>query len=335
MKPTHLDLFSGIGGFALAAQWAGFQTIGFSEVDKYACKILEQNWKGIPNYGDIRNITGRKLPSGLSLLTGGFPCQPYSQAGLQKGKDDDRNLWPEMLRVISECKPTWVLGENVTGIIEMELDNVLSDMERLGYETTTLVLPAACVGAYHFRDRVWIVGNSNISRSHPSGESELEGVRNREEKEIQQSQGSSDASSDVADSISASERSSHRSSVRRGIGFGQEQDISEGSEVGSDIANSSPDVSNSGIKRSQGYWNPQEPDTQGWEAQNRHLGESCSLGSRAQWQSEPELGRVANGIPNRTHRIKAIGNAIVPQVAYEILRVMITMIEPDQEDIGL
>jgi DNA (cytosine-5)-methyltransferase 1 len=153
---THLDLFSGIGGFALAAASAGFQTIGFSEINPYACKILKRNWPDVPNYGDVRNVPAIKC----DLITGGFPCQPYSRCGQRAGNDDSRALWPAMLRVIRESKPAWVLGENVSGVIEMALDGMCADLEEAGYEVGTLEIPACAVNARHRRERVWIIANS-------------------------------------------------------------------------------------------------------------------------------------------------------------------------------
>lgn len=156
----HLDLFSGIGGFALAAGWAGFRTIGFSEINPYASQVLKRHWPNVKNYGDIKNIKGSDLPA-IDLITGGFPCQPFSVAGKRRGKEDDRHLWPEMLRVIQECKPTWVLGENVAGIVNMELESVLSDLEGLGYEVQPVIIPACAVDSCpHRRDRVWIIAHS-------------------------------------------------------------------------------------------------------------------------------------------------------------------------------
>ncbi len=156
MRPTHIDLFSGIGGFSIAAERSGFETIGFSEIDPYASAVLSKHWPGVPNYGDIRNVRG--IP--CDLITGGFPCQPFSCAGKRRGTADDRHLWPEMLRVIAEARPAWVLGENVAGIINMELDTVLSDLEGIGYATRTFVIPACGVDARHRRNRVWIVAHS-------------------------------------------------------------------------------------------------------------------------------------------------------------------------------
>ena len=162
---THLDLFSGIGGFALAAQWTGWTTIAFSEIDPYACKILKQDWPDVPNLGDIRNVRGIKA----DLVTGGFPCQPFSVAGKRRGSSDDRALWPEMLRVIADTQPTWILAENVPGIISLELDDVLSDLGSIGYASEPIVIPACAMGPDQYRGRVWIVGAPIHSNTNGNG----------------------------------------------------------------------------------------------------------------------------------------------------------------------
>jgi len=223
----HLDLFSGIGGFALAARWMGWETVAFCEREQYARRVLEQHWPGVPIIDDITQWPNKRI--GCDIITGGFPCQPFSCAGKQAGNQDDRYLWPAMLAVIERERPTWVVGENVFGIVKMALDQVLSDLEAIGYATRAFVIPACAVDAPHRRDRVWIVANSN--------------------------------------------------SIKRQM---------------------LPKESLSGKQDIQGQ-----------------LGRS-SQEQPNRWPLEPELGRVANGIPNRTHRIKGLGNAIVPQVAFEI-----------------
>ena len=269
---THLDLFSGIGGFAIAAQACGYTTIGFCEKEPYAQQILKERFgavlanaehirpsgahDGTPQgTGEIPQSEGR-APSkaardsrprihddiftlngadyaGVDLLTGGFPCQPFSVAGKRKGAEDERALWPEMLRVIDGAKPAWLIGENVAGIVTMELDNILSDLEGIGYAAWPLVIPACAVDARHRRDRVWIVAHAEELHGNGSG-------HDRESSERQ--------------------------------------------------------VSESGVSG----------------CQERESG--------LHWLPEPELGRVAHGIPNRAHRLRGLGNAIVPQVAYEIIR---------------
>lgn len=159
VRRTHLDLFSGIGGFALAARMNEVQTVAFVEKDAYAQKVLRKNFADIPIYDDICKFDGKPF-NGTWLLTGGFPCQPFSLAGKRRGAEDDRALWPEMLRVIDEAKPRWVLGENVPGIITMELDRVLADLESLGYSAWPVAIPACATDARHRRNRVWIVAHA-------------------------------------------------------------------------------------------------------------------------------------------------------------------------------
>ena len=156
-KPTHLDLFSGIGGFSLAFEAEGFQTIGFAEIDPYASAVLNKHWPHVPNYGDITNVPA----IGCDILTGGFPCQPFSCAGRRKGERDDRHLWPAMCNVISRCRPAWVVGENVTGIISLALDGVLADLESIGYSAQPIVVPACAANTPHVRNRVYILAHSD------------------------------------------------------------------------------------------------------------------------------------------------------------------------------
>jgi DNA (cytosine-5)-methyltransferase 1 len=297
--PTHLDLFSGIGGFALAARWAGFRTIGFCEIDKFCQKIITKRFlayskikcnsgasddgnSGQHNkssrelggnslstriYGDITELNGKDF-TGVSLLTGGFPCQPFSCAGKRRGKDDDRYLWPEMLRVISEAKPAWVLGENVAGIINMELDQVLFGLETIGYATRPFVIPACGVDAQHRRNRVWIIANSSSDG--------LNGGGNK---------------SGRSDSLHINRNAKANESQREG-GISRLGKISEIDERQVNHSRKSQHIESS----------------------------SGEINGVANWITEPNVGRVANGIPNRVDRLKSLGNAIVPQVAYQILK---------------
>lgn len=265
----HLDLFSGIGGFALAASWVWgeeHEIVSFCEIDTFCQKTLKRHWPNVPIVEDIRNVRGDF--GTIDLLTGGFPCQPFSVAGKQKGKEDNRYLWPKMLRVIEETKPNWIIGENVAGIISMALDQVLFDLEALGYEVQAFVIPACAVDAPHKRDRVWIVG-----RTKSNGNPKLGGSYKRENRTGQ---------------------------------------------MRSEFTNiTSPDVANTNSER-----------PQGWPRNRVELGEQQTIfGQRntphrghQKWLPEPNVGRVAHGIPNRVDRLKALGNAIVPQVVVPIMQ---------------
>ena len=165
---THLSLFSGIGGLDLAAEWAGIETVGQCEWAEYPTKVLEKHWPDVPRWKDIRTLTGESFyertgKRTVDIISGRFPCQPFSVAGKQRGKEDDRYLWPEMVRVIKELRPTWVVGENVAGIVRMALPDILSELEACGYRTRTFLIPACAVGARHRRYRVAIVGYSEYN----------------------------------------------------------------------------------------------------------------------------------------------------------------------------
>jgi DNA (cytosine-5)-methyltransferase 1 len=154
------SLFSGIGGIDLGLELAGMECAWQVEIDEFCQQVLSKHWPEVPKYRDIREVGIHNLEH-TDLIAGGFPCQPFSNAGEQRGAADNRHLWPEMFRVIKELRPSWVLGENVTGIVGLALDTVLSDLENEGYTTRAFVIPACGVGAWHQRDRVWIVANSH------------------------------------------------------------------------------------------------------------------------------------------------------------------------------
>ena len=168
-----LDLFSGIGGFSLAAEYNNIETIGFVEKDKFCHKVLQKNFPGIPIIGDIRDVK-RDTFEAVDIISGGFPCQPFSVAGKQKGRDDDRYLWDETIRVVAECKPRWFIGENVDGLVNIQnglvLRQVQDDLEAEGFQVQCLVIPAASIGAWHQRKRVWIIGH-NVCESEHNGSS--------------------------------------------------------------------------------------------------------------------------------------------------------------------
>ena len=174
---SHLSLFSGIGGIDLAAEWAGFTTVGQVEMADYPTRILEKHWPNVPRWRDAREVTAESFYARIGLRTvdlvsGGFPCQPFSVAGERRGKEDDRYLWPEMFRVITELRPTWVLGENVAGFVSLGLEQTIFDLESKNYIVRAFIVPAAAVGAWHRRDRVFVVAHSYSERLPKWNESE-------------------------------------------------------------------------------------------------------------------------------------------------------------------
>jgi len=213
-----LDLFSGIGGFSLGLERAGMETAAFCEIDPYCREVLKKHWPNIPIHEDIKELDGRQYRGAVDVVCGGFPCQPYSVAGDRRGSEDDRALWPQMLRVISEVRPYFVFGENVTGIIKLELDRVLSDLENLGYSCGAFVLPACALDAPHRRDRTYILAHTHSSLIEGNGGS-----------------------------------------------FGGEQERTHDSEP-------------------------------------------------YRWEAPPRVCRMDDGVPNWSHRVRALGNAVVPQV---------------------
>ena len=170
----HLGLFEGIGGFSLAASWAGWHTPVMVEWNQYCKAVLKKNFPNATIFGDIHEFDGQPYAGRVDVLTGGFPCQPYSHAGLRAGNDDNRALWPQMLRVIREVGPRWVVGENVAGILSMDggrvLAGILADLENAGYSPEIYSIPAIGVGAPHERERIWIIAHRNDFRRDGCGQ---------------------------------------------------------------------------------------------------------------------------------------------------------------------
>ena len=160
----HIGSFEGIGGFSLAAEWIGWETVAWCEWNPFGQKVLRHHFPKAEGFGDITKTDFTKYANKINVLTGGFPCQPYSGAGLRLGKEDERHLWPEMLRAIREIQPPWVVGENVLGLVNwsdgLVFHEVQTDLEAEGYEVQPFVLPAAAVNAPHRRERVWFVARS-------------------------------------------------------------------------------------------------------------------------------------------------------------------------------
>lgn len=334
----HLDLFSGIGGFALAARWVGWRTIGFVEIDSFCQKVLKKHWPGVQIESDIKQITANTFRECPDVITGGFPCQPFSIAGKRRGTADDRHLWPEMVRVISEIRPTWVIAENVTGFLSLvEFDRALEvdsegiaqgevgdvvhrtgrgiadeaveTLESLGYSVQSLVIPACGVDARHRRNRVWIIaysasngfnGRNNLRGGHVYDNEQ----RNAETNESTGERGFGRAS-ETGQAVANAGRGKQSESG--------DQTSRSSSNGGAGIVANAGEQQRNGRSDGSCRWS-REPLEALRDARRR--------GRQEDGFSIPEslLGRVADGIPRRVDRLRSLGNAIVPQVAFEIFR---------------
>jgi len=320
----HGSLFSGLGGFDLAAQWHGWENVFQVEIDEYCQRLLRLRFPKTDKHKDIRQFDGTKYAGSIDVISGGFPCQPFSHAGKRRGKEDDRDLWPEMFRVIQEIKPAWVVGENVAGFINMELDRSVSDLESAGYEVEAVIIPACAKNAPHRRDRVWIVGHSEKNASNK--------VRKIQKRSCSES-GRNDCYNESgiitnSDSRGLQEPWSELKTDRLG-------------QYDEAIANAK-----SWQSRQSSEWQRGEDscggDTETTTDTSPIYVERCERGSRQeqsggsyQWTKNwlevaTELCGVDDGLPaeldgfklsksrHRIERLKALGNAIVPQVAYQI-----------------
>jgi len=402
----HLDLFSGIGGFSLGLESAELvETVAFCDFDKYCKKILNKNWPQVPVYDNVKELNYDRLKSdgiisgekGIDIITGGYPCQPFSVAGKQKGEQDPRHVWPEMFRLVQELRPSWVIGENVGGHIKLGLDTVLENLASEGYSTRTFSISASSIGANHQRERVWIIAHSNEcgrndrfnhweerqvphdqERDSQKGQSERGGWVNRigetspimedtrrslrsrvfEQRENdnevgkgnadQHQRSSGTSQSNVADSdtrlsngeneeIRSRGQTSDTSSARRGdkkmadsesissnereLGNSQEENRQERKVKGQtrggdgDRNVSNREMADSDSERLQRQWQsrnkfrPQFTTTESSE-------EGQGTMDQGWWEFEPNVGRVAHGIPNRVDRLKCLGNSVVPQIPY-------------------
>ena len=316
-----LDLFSGIGGFSVGLEATGkFKTIGFCEKDKFCQKVLRKHWSNVPIYEDIKKLDARKIKA--DVVVGGFPCQSISIAGKQKGKDDDRFLFPEMLRVIKEVQPRWIIGENVQNLINIAdgqiLQGIHNDLESQGFEVQTFNITASSQGAWHKRSRVWIVAANTNSRLS---------IGENEKIQTRGNTFNNGSSSDVSNSNSrlrrrrGTELKSGENEVRKF--YSKEEEQSEqhiwSKAVGHNVI--------FGERKNATNTNKfgTQVQTKGKHTSLKMFG---SQSKKSWWQTQSELCGVPDGVqyelyPDRANRIKALGNAIVPQIATEIGKAII------------
>jgi DNA (cytosine-5)-methyltransferase 1 len=308
VKLQLLDLFSGIGGFSLGLESTGFfKTIAFVEKDKFCRQVLQKNFNNIPIEEDIRNVRGERYKA--DIITGGFPCQPFSVAGKRKGTDDDRYLWDETIRVVAECKPRWFIGENVEGIINinngMVLRQVQTDLEEQGFQVQCLVIPASGIGAWHQRKRIWI-----IAYSHNNGSYRSQGDATKQSSNKQEDRLSFRDDKDVPNTDSEGlqglwdeyelQQTRKKENIIRSSDDGTQEDVWHSESTGLQ--------SSSDRQRKGKFWGTGTP------------GEQCQ---KTWWQIESGICGVPYGLSyeldkDRANRIKALGNSIVPQIARQL-----------------
>ena len=271
LKLTHGSLYTGIGGFDIAAKWAGIENIFQCEKDEYCKKLLIQNFPEINNrHYDVKKTDFTKYRGAIDILTGGVPCQPTSLAGKRKGKKDDRWLWPDTIRVLDETKPKYGIFENPASILSLDngetFEGICREMEDQGYEITPILLRACFIGAWHQRARIFIVADSKIKRN---GRLSIQQWRQNQAENFN-SNGINEITSDIN-----SERLQiwdERTEIKR--------------------TNESPQGSKSIRRNAETNWR--------------------------QWETEPGMVRMVHGVPKRMDRIKGLGNAVIPQLAYII-----------------
>jgi DNA (cytosine-5)-methyltransferase 1 len=320
MKPTVGSLFAGIGGFDLGFTRAGFDVSWQVEIDSWCRKVLAKHFPESERFEDVRTV-GKHNLSRVDVIVGGFPCQDISNAGLRAGIGGERSgLWSEMHRIIRELQPHFVLVENVAALLGRGMGRVLGDLAALGYDAEWEVVSAADVGAPHLRERVWVLAYPKGFRSDGSREAwevrfnlsprrcsgklaDASGERCGEARELrhnQSSQWATGGSEDVRDTAS------------EGLPHGAGEPMGQPSAF-TQLERPMREVSDAHSHDVQGLVTSRT-DTQEWSEPRERQAGPCDAGAGGQWSIEPNVGRVAHGVPQRVDRLRGLGNAVVPQI---------------------
>jgi DNA (cytosine-5)-methyltransferase 1 len=327
----HASLFSGIGGFDLAAEWAGWDNIFHCEWNPFGQKVLKYHFPKSISYNDITKTDFNIYRGRIDVLTGGFPCQPYSTAGLRKGKEDDRHLWPEMLRAIREIQPRWVVGENVRGLVNwgggMVFEEVQADLEKQGYEVQPFIIPAAGVNAPHRRERIWFIAYAYNKGRSPR----LSKVQSKNGKVPKWDNNAKFSNSN--DRVITNPNGFGRNKNDR-INNGESNEFNKNGKTG--------DITNSFGVRLEYCAETRQVQKETRNAEGERDKSSLSFktngnGYKSKWENFPTKSAICGGNDGlsgeldgitfskwRKESIKAYGNAIVPQVAFEIFKTINT-----------
>ena len=349
---AHVDLCSGIGGFALGFEWAELsKPVLFCDIEPWSRQILAKHWPDVPIAEDVKELANdptriiHAIGDRPSILTAGYPCQPFSQAGQRRGSEDDRHIWPEIFSIVQQVRPDWLVCENVSGHITMGLNEVLSDLaDKANYAVQTFHLGAVSVDAPHRRMRIWIVAR-NVADTDRLNRRAVQKPQGRRKENPIKRQSPSNSSSDVADAQSVRTGKSRHAHKTEGFKessatqpYGSSADVADAiSARGETWASNTVgdgDGSRSNKKQPKSSGSKADvPNTDSRPGETQHqrsvLGKQNPEGSARghsdeglqgnwQWKPEPSVGRVANGIPRRVDRLKGLGNAIVPQIAMRI-----------------
>ena len=330
---SHVDLCSGIGGFALGFEWAGLsKPVLFCDIEPWSRKVLAKHWPNVPIADDVKELANdpdRFIPRTdprNTILSSGYPCQPFSVAGKQRGTEDDRHLWPFISQIIAHKRPAFCVLENVYGHVALGLDEVLADLEAQDYATRAFIVPACAVNAPHRRDRLWIIGR-NVGNSEHDGSfaATVSGKHGQDEARCAEGQSASEQSEGASE---PGHYANVGNAAHNGWNGGAAQAQRERAAHQSDqsqsglwgkFIGSGENVADTDNEGSQGRLSGR----QGAEWQGEHGHARCSGTAHRQsakdwWAVEPAMGRVAHGIPRRVDRLKGLGNAIVPQIAMQI-----------------
>jgi len=350
----HGSLFSGIGGFDLAADWMGWKNVFHCEIAEFPRKILNHYWPNADCHEDIKKTDFTKYRGTVDIISGGFPCQPYSAAGKRLGKEDDRHLWPEMLRVIREVKPQWVVGENVRGLLNwnggMVFHEVCADLENIGYEVQSFIIPASGVNAPHQRERLWIIAHSTSNGHDDKSKEKYNGIWSDNKQSRTQWERAIKGFSDerfTSDSDNGS-RSCDTVQTRREE-FKELYDLqsiaTESDLHGFDERNGNDEINASkrgfnalnDTNQSNGIGNTADSKGERLERlrrqKERHSKLHRGYDGLSNWQNFPTQSPVCSGDDGISHgldnitfpkwrneSIKGYGNAVVPQVVYRIFK---------------